>query len=471
MKLVSGWRLVWLCAMLWGLRLAVVGADLPPVYAFPVPEREAGQRSALAMRCEPLEKVRVAFVGVGARGLDAVRRFRYLSGAETVAVADVAPENLAEAKKILAGVPGVDFYDGAEDWKIICRRDDVDLVYICTPWDLHAPLAVYAMEHGKHVAVEVPAALTIEECWQLVDTSERTRRHCMMLENCNYDFFELTVLNMAQQGVLGEIVHVEGAYIHDLRDYQYHGYWNHWRYELSKQRNGCLYPTHGIGPVAHVLNIHRGDRMERLVSISTGQFGMSAYAAREFPADSRFNQEIPKLGDMNTTLIHTANGKTMLIQHDVTSPRPYDRRFLVSGTGGFAQKYPVEGVALEPNAHAFLAGEAREELFRRYEHPFSREIGEEARRVGGHGGMDFIMDYRLIYCLNHGLPLDQDVYDAAEWSSLVELSQKSIELGNAPVEVPDFTRGDWKRLDGVHYYSAGEPDCLSETNQTTGGNN
>ena len=174
---------------------------------------------------------------------------------------------------------------------------------------------------------------------------------------------------------------------------------------------------------------------------------------------------------MNTTLIHTANGKTMLIQHDVTSPRPYDRRFLVSGTGGFAQKYPVEGVALEPNAHAFLAGEAREELFRRYEHPFSREIGEEARRVGGHGGMDFIMDYRLIYCLNHGLPLDQDVYDAAEWSSLVELSQKSIELGNAPVEVPDFTRGDWKRLDGVHYYSAGEPDCLSETNQTTGGNN
>ncbi|MBE0639008.1 MAG: Gfo/Idh/MocA family oxidoreductase [Bacteroidales bacterium] len=429
-----------------------------PKAMFAVPERAPGQTDVIELRCEPLDTVRVAIIGLGMRGSDAVRRLSFIEGTTITVLCDVVPENVEYAQQLLTekGKPAAAGYTGEEDWKLICEREDVDLVYVCTHWDLHTPIAVYAMEHGKHVAVEVPAALTIDECWQLVNTAEKTRRHCMMLENCNYDFFEMATLNMAQQGLFGEIVHVEGAYIHDLRWLNFDdstGYWNMWRLKHNEKYDGNLYPTHGLGPVAHILNIHRGDKMDFLVSVSTNQFGMTAYAREQFGDTSDYAKREYKKGDMNTMIIKTNKGKTMMIQHDVTSPRPYSRIHMVSGTKGFAQKWPRRGIALEPNGHAFLPEEEMNALLAKYEHPIVTEVGQKAKEVGGHGGMDFIMDYRLIYCLRNGLPLDQDVYDAAEWSAVIELSRTSVSNNGMPVQVPDFTRGAWEKVKTVTYFT------------------
>lgn len=441
------------------------------------PPRPAGQEDMLGYAAEAIPVVRVGFIGVGMRGIGAVKRFTHLEGVEIKALCDMEQYNLDRSQKVLsdAGLPAAAEHIGDENtWKQLCERDDIDLVYICTDWLSHTPMAVYAMEQGKHVAVEVPAATTVEECWQLVDTSEKTRKHCMMLENCCYDFFELATLNMAQQGVFGEVVHVEGAYIHDLRSLNFadrlsadssyqpgmgesqklpglSGYWDHWRLKFNEEHTGNAYPTHGLGPVCQILDIHRGDRMEWLVSVSSDQFGMTEYAEDQLGKDSREAKTKYRMGDMNTTLIRTAKGKTMMIQHDVTSSRPYSRIHLVSGTKGFAQKWPARQIALEPDAHGALPKAVMDSLIAAYEFPFVTEIKEKARKVGGHGGMDFIMDYRLIYCLQHGLALDQDVYDAAEWSCLVELTEKSVLSGGQPVEIPDFTRGGWRKIDGYRH--------------------
>lgn len=425
---------------------------------FETPPRPEGQQDVIELRCEPLDTVRMAVIGLGMRGAQAIERYTHIDGAKIVALCDVVPDKVKQAQQVLleAGKPKAATYTGEEDWKRICEREDVDLVYVCTHWDLHTPIAVYAMEQGKHVAVEVPAALTIDECWKLVNTAERTQRHCMQLENCNYDFFEMATLNMAQQGLFGEIVHCEGAYIHDLRFLNFreeNGYWNMWRLKHLEKEDGNTYPTHGLGPISHIMNIHRGDKMEYLVSMSTAQFGMTNYARDKFGEDSDYAKREYKKGDMNTTLIKTHKGKTILIQHDVTSPRPYSRIHLVSGTKGFARKWPEKGIALEPNAHHFVPEEKLDSLLKIYEHPIVKEVGKKAKEVGGHGGMDFIMDYRLIYCLRNGLPLDQDVYDAAGWSSVIQLSRTSVKNHSMPVKVPDFTRGAWKKVDKVTYYS------------------
>ena len=424
---------------------------------FPEPPRPEGQTDVIELACEPIKTVRIGFIGLGMRGSQAIYRYTFIEGIEIKALCDVAPENVEKAQKTLAdkGWPKADEYTGKEDWKKICERDDIDLIYVCTHWDLHTPIAVFAMEHGKHVVTEVPAALTIDECWQLVNTAERTQKHCMQLENCNYDFFEIATKNMADQGLFGEIVHCEGAYIHDLRWLNFDdstGYWNMWRLKHLEKEDGNTYPTHGFGPIAHIMNIHRGDKLNYLTSMSTNQFGMTEYAKEKFGLDSEYAKQPYKKGDMNTTLIRTEKGKTILLQHDVTSPRPYSRLHTISGTKGFAQKYPVKGIALESNAHHFLPKEKMDSLLDEYTFPFVKEIEDKAREVGGHGGMDFIMDYRLIYCLHKGLPLDQDVYDAAEWSSVIELSRKSVENQSMPVKVPDFTRGAWKKCEQVKYY-------------------
>jgi predicted dehydrogenase len=423
---------------------------------FPEPPRPEGQTDVLELRCDPIDTVRIAFIGVGSRGTGAVRRYTFLDGVKIMALCSLEPEPLEKAQAILKekGLPPADVYNGPEDWKTICERDDIDLVYITTHWDLHTPIAVYAMEHGKHAVTEVPAAISIDECWQLVNTAEKTRRHFMQLENCNYDFFEMATLNMARQGLFGEIVHAEGAYIHDLRRSKFgeNAYWEMWRLRHNQTRNANLYPTHGFGPICHIMNIHRGDKMEYLVSMSSDQFGMTAYAKEKFGEDSDYAKRDYKRGDINTTLVKTQKGKTIMIQHDVTSPRPYSRIHLISGTKGFVRKWPVRGIAIEPDTHKFLSDEEMEKLLAEYEHPITKEVGEMAKKVGGHGGMDFIMDYRLIYCLRKGLPLDQDVYDAAEWSAITELSEKSLENESMPVRVPDFTRGSWKKLKTVTYH-------------------
>ena len=426
------------------------------------PERPADQVCMIGFAADPIDTVRVGFIGLGMRGPSAVDRFMYIEGVKVTALCDLYPERVAASQKILTsrGLAPAAEYSGEEGWKELCSSNDVDLVYIVTPWLTHTPMAVYAMEHDKHVAIEVPAAVNVDECWQLVNTAEKTRRHCMMLENCVYDFFELTTLNMAQQGLFGEVIHAEGAYIHNLDPF-WTSYQGNWRYDFNKSHRGDVYPTHGLGPACWVLDIHRGDRMKTLVSMDTDVFN-GKKLARKMEEEDYAN------GDHTTTLIRTEKGKTIEIQHNVVTPRPYNRMYQVEGTEGFANKYPNEGYAIRTenrdiegskafddlsgsarDGEAYLSNEVRDALMEQYKHPIVREIEEKARQVGGHGGMDFIMDYRLIYCLRNGLPLDQDVYDAAEWSCLGELTRVSIENGNMPVTMPDFTRGDWNKTIGL----------------------
>jgi predicted dehydrogenase len=311
------------------------------------------------------------------------------------------------------------------------------------------------MEHGKHVAIEVPAALSLDEIWQLINTSERTRKHCMQLENCVYGFFEMTTLNMAQQGVFGEILHAEGAYIHNLEDIwpQYRG---NWRLAFNKENRGDVYPTHGFGPICQVLDIHRGDRLKTLVSMDT----KAVTGPKMWEKVTGEKCEDFKNGDHTLTMISTENGKTMLIEHNTMTPRAYDRMYQITGTDGFANKYSVEQYVIRPeneqekaiySAHEPVSAEVKAELEKKYRHPIHIEIEEKAKKVGGHGGMDFVMDYRLIYCLRHGLPLDMDVYDLAEWCSVIELSRISLENGSMPVEIPDFTRGSWNKIKGYRH--------------------
>ncbi len=414
---------------------------------FDEPQRIEGQKSVLQFTVDPIENVRIGFIGLGMRGYDAVDRITYIDGVTVVALCDIEPDRVeAVQTNILEGrgLPRAEAYTGREAWKELCERDDIDLVYICTK--------------GKHVAVEVPAATSIEECWQLVDVAEQTQRHCMMLENCCYDFFELTALNMAQQGMFGELIHGEGAYIHNLEPY-WHEYYENWRLDFNQSHSGDVYPTHGLGPLCQAFNIHRGDRMKTLVSMST-----PSYKGKKVAQEMMGTEEFAN-GDMTTTMIQTEKGKTLLIEHDVYTYRPYNRLYQLTGTEGFANKYPSEGfTVLEDklpagflaegqhlNPHGFVPAEVRDKILKDYLHPIAVEIEEKAKEVGGHGGMDFVMDYRLIYCLHNGLPLDQDVYDAAEWSCLGELTAASIANGGMPVQMPDFTRGDWDKVQGYKH--------------------
>ena len=425
-----------------------------------VPSRPAGQQDMIQFAAEPIPDVGIGVVGLGMRGGDAVERLSFVPGCHVAAVCDVESDRAQASIKYLEGKGlKANAYSGEElSYRALCEDPSVDLVYICTDWMHHVPVALYAMEHGKHVAIEVPSAETLQACWDLVDTSERTRRHCMILENCCYDFFELTALSMAQAGVFGEIIHAEGAYLHNLDPY-WKRYWNNWRLEFNKQHRGDLYPTHGFGPVCQALNIHRGDRLQTLVAMDTDPFnGPKHESARTGEPCKDFAG-----GDVTTTMIRTAKGKTILLEHDVMTPRPYSRMYQLVGTDGYAGKYPVQQICLrEEGAESVdyqnlgrekvYTGEALKELMARYPNPvLTPELEATAKEVGGHGGMDFIMDYRLIYCLNKGLPLDMDVYDLAEWCCVTELSRISLEHGCAPVEVPDFTRGAWDRVKGFSY--------------------
>lgn len=395
-----------------------------------------------------IDKVRIGFIGLGMRGPGAVDRMSYIEGVEIKALCDKYADRATKAQNILAkkGLPKAKEYSGEDGWKAMIQNEDLDLVYICTPWHLHTPMAVYAMQNGKHAASEVPVATTMDECWQLVETSEKTRKHCMMLENCYYDFFEMLTMNMARNGMFGELVHAEGAYIHDLRDLNFNknGYADMWRLKQNMSRNGNLYPTHGLGPIAQCMNVNRGDRMSHLVSMSTGDFMMADMAKEKAAADPFYQPFVGKQyrGNMNTTLIRTEKGKSIMVQHDVTTPRPYSRIHLVSGTKGVASKYPSpERIAF---GHNWLKSEELKDLTAQHTPPIIKHVGEIAKKIGGHGGMDFIMDWRLIDCLRNGLPLDQDVYDGALWSSVFPLSERSVAKKSRTVDVPDFTRGAWQ---------------------------
>ena len=428
-----------------------------------VPERPAGQSDRVGFAADPIDTVRVGVIGLGMRGASAVDRLIKVPGAKVVAICDIEMPRVEKSLQYFdkAGLPRAAAYGGKEDsWKELVERPDLDLIYIVTDWKNHTPMALYAMEQSKHAAIEVPAAMNLDEIWALINTSERTRRHCMMLENCVYDFFEMNTLNMAQQGLFGEVLHVEGSYIHNLEEFWPY-YWNNWRMDYNREHRGDVYPTHGTGPACQLLDMHRGDRMTTLVAMDTKAVNAPAYIERTTgKAPESFAN-----GDHTMTMIRTAEGKTLHIQHDVVNPRPYSRMYQLTGTKGFANKYPMEGYAFEPaqlandevpdhenlSAHGYISDAQRQALTEKYIHPIIKEVGEVAKSVGGHGGMDYIMDYRLIYCLRNGLPLDMDVYDLAEWCSLIPLSALSIENGSAPVEVPDFTRGNWQKIKGYRH--------------------
>ena len=429
----------------------------------PVPTRPAGQQNVLGLTAEPIETVHIGVVGLGMRGSEAVRRLVQIPGAEIVALCDLLPDRVESSQQFISKkgkpVPAGAYSGEQESWRGLCEQADVDLVYICTDWLNHYPIAMYAMECGKHVAIEVPAALDMDQIWGLINQSEKTRKHCMMLENCIYDFFEMTTLEMAQRGLFGEIIHVEGAYCHNLDPF-WDEYWNNWRLDYNQKVRGDVYPTHGIGPVCQVLDIHRGDRMTTLVSMDTKSFNGAKIAANHTGMEVR---EFAN-GDETSTLIRTEKGKTILIEHDVMTPRPYSRMYQVVGTDGYASKYPIGQYCLRVDKPAdqvdarhisdekVYEGEDMRALQEGYRNVIlTPEFEALAKSVGGHGGMDFIMDYRLVYCLHHGLPLDMDVYDLAEWCCVAPLSRVSLEHGSMPVEVPDFTRGAWNQVDGFHY--------------------
>ncbi len=400
-----------------------------------------------------LETVRVGFIGLGQRGPGHLSNMTKLNGVSVMGLCDIREESVLKAQKLIgsSGQNPTLYFGDKDAWKKLCDRKDVDLIYIATPWNMHVPMAVYAMEQGKHVAIEVPAARTIDECWQLVNTSEKTRKHCMMLENCCYDFFELMTLNMARQGFFGEIVHTEGAYIHYLLDlnFQKDGYWDMWRLKENIGRNGNLYPTHGLGPICQVMDINRGDKMDYLVSMSSIDSMMGKEAKQRAAKDDFYKPFVDKdyRGNMNTTVIRTFKGKTIMVQHDVTSPNVYSRIHKISGTKGSAIKYPLPKIAA--GHEKWLSEPEFKALEEKYQPAIVKKVGELAKQVGGHGGMDFLMDWRLIDCLRNGLPLDEDVYDAALWSAIAPLSEKSVKNRSSSVDVPDFTGGNWKQNNPV----------------------
>lgn len=395
-----------------------------------------------------IDTVRIGIIGIGARGTDTVALLPHIDGIDINAVCDLIPQKADSAKKQLEAhgfQPAA--YSGTEDsWKQLCDRSDIDLVYIITPWALHVPMAVYAMEHDKHVAVEVPAATTIEECWQLVETSESTQKHCMMLENCCYDFFELLTLNMARQGFFGDIIHGEGAYIHNRFQRFFEKEETIWRLQENIKRNGNLYPTHGLGPLCQIMNINRGDKMEYLVSTSSNDFMLGKMADKLAETDSFWKPYSHKnySGNMNTSIIKTNKGRTIMIQHDVTSPRVYSRIHLVSGTKATARKYPLPGRISTSDQEDWMSEQELKSLEEKYNPPIVKKIGEMAKQVGGHGGMDLILNWRLIDCIHNGLPLDMDVYDAVAYSCIGPLSEWSVANRSNSIDVPDFTCGKWE---------------------------
>lgn len=416
---------------------------------------------------KPMDVVRIGIVGLGHRGLAAASRIAVIPGAEIVALCDVVPERVAEAQKWRTdnGHRKAHEYTGFDGFPRMCDADDIDVIYNVTCWEVHNYINCMAMEHGKHVMTEIPGALTIEECWQQVETSERTKRHCYTLENVCYGEYEMLALNMVRLGLFGEVVHGEGGYIHDARaaflppddpnrkvvfdNKMGKGvgpdpWTNHWA-----QRHGALYTMHGLGPIARCMNVNRGDRMEYLVSLESKPAALEAFAKAKFPKGTWQHDYKMVRGDVSSSLVRTALGKSIFLQHNTVSPRPYSRLNLLVGVRGEFRSYPELKFAFEEKlgdegANKYFDAKKTEELREKYKHPLWKLAGDVAKRVGGHGGKDFVMDLRWIYCLRNGLPMDMDVYDMAAWSSIYECTEMSVNGRSAPVDIPDFTRGAWK---------------------------
>ena len=402
--------------------------------------------------------IRVGLAGLGVRGGMAMDRLPIIPGVEVAAFCETRPHLVAKRQAVLEklGLPRAKEFVGPEAWRDMCAWDGIDVVYNCTPWHLHVPVALEAMERGKDALVEVPAAFTLDECWSLVETAERTGRRCMQLENCCYGELELLALSLARGGLLGDVIHGEGGYLHDLRSYNYNSpkddlewhYRDYWRLKWNAGHKGNQYCTHGLGPICQAMGVNRGDRLSRVVSMETAARGFAGYAAAKIAPDD-WRAKLPiAMGDVNTTLVQTERGRTIMLQHDIATPRPYSRLNTYVGTRGIMTDYPYR-VAWEEEtgkgAHRYFDDERAAKVRDEMMHPLWRYAGKLAVEVGGHDGMDLIMDLRWVYCMQNSLPLDFDVYDLAAWCCLGELTERSVRSGSAPQEIPDFTRGAWER--------------------------
>ena len=407
----------------------------------------------LGYAAPPLKKVRVGVVGLGSRGLRAPNRLSLIPGVEVTAICDLRPERVDMVKKWFAEnkKPLPKAFTGDEScWKRMCEWDGIDVVYNVLPWKLHACVGVYAMKQGKHAFIEVPSAMYLDECWELVETSEATRRHCMQLENACYGEIALLEQRLCRQGALGEIVHAEGSYLHDLRSYFFRENQNYeyWRLAWNRDHKGDQYPTHGLGPMAKCLDINHGDAFETLVALGSSQFGVEEWARENLPDANPLKRWKIAMGDMNVTVIRTARGRVITEKHNVTNPRPKSETFFIQGTKGAVGSFPFR-IFLESDSPKYSVKEWPDEKYteeqrQKWMHPLWKDASAIAKKVGGHGGIDFLMDLRWAYCLQNGLPLDMDVYDLAAWCSVCELSERSVRGGGMPQKVPDFTRGGWR---------------------------
>jgi predicted dehydrogenase len=424
-----------------GIGAAVLGAKLISCEEKP---RELMTKPGVP-NVEPIETVRIGFVGVGNQGSSHVRNFINIDGVEIKAICDIIPEKVERMQSWVteAGFKKPNGYSqGEQDFIRMCENEELDIVFTATPWKWHVPICVSAMKNDKHAATEVPAAVTIDECWELVEIAEKLKKHCVMMENCNYDRRELLFLNLVRKGLFGELIHSKCGYLHDLRNYKVGDlYEGQWRIQHSIDRDGNLYPTHGLGPVAQCMNINRGNQFDYLVSMSSQSRGLNLYAEKKLGADHPFAKQKYALGDVNVSLIKNHDGSTITVYHDTNLPRPYSRMNTIQGTNGIAEGYPdrihIEG---RSPAHEW---EELEAYYEEFDHPMWKNLAEKASGAG-HGGMDYIEDYRLIRSLQTGTPMDMDVYDAAALSCIAEVSEKSVANSSAPEKIPDFTRGLWK---------------------------
>ena len=425
-----------------GIAESITAATHPDL-APPAPPRRKSMR---AVPFAHHEEVRVGIVGTGLRGRSVLSELLGVDHVKVVALCDVVAEKAGRAAKMATdkGQSAPTLYtNGPRAFEQLVARDDIDIVYTATPWELHTPVMLAALAHGKHCASECPIGLTLKDLWALVDASEKAQKHCLQLENCNYGYNEMLVNRMVHEGVFGEVLHAEAAYLHDLRAILFENKDEGlWRRSWHTRSNSNLYPTHGLGPVSWYLDVHAGDRFDYLVSVSTPERGLSLYREATVPdkSDPKWREKYIT-GDLNTSILKTVNGKTVMLQHDVSNPRPYTRHNRVMGTKGTFEDYPpriyIEGT---PGGERFGP---IDQYKTKFEHPLWTKLGDKARGAG-HGGMDFIMAYRLIECMREGLAPDFDVYDAAAWSAPLPLTEMSVAKGSAPMKFPDFTRGDWK---------------------------
>jgi len=407
-------------------------------------------------------KVRLALIGLGLRGRSHLRLALNRDDVTVISICDIDPEAITKSETIIreAGIMEVPAYsNGEEDFKNMLRRDDIDGVVIATPWRWHTPMAVAAMKSGKYAGIEVSAANTLQQCWDLVNTSDDTGVPCMIMENVCYRRDVMAILNMVRQNMFGELVHLECGYQHDLREVKFNngkqpygggvefgekGYSEaRWRTQHSINRNGDLYPTHGIGPVAKYLKIDHGNRFVSLTSTATKSRGLHNYIVEKGGEDHPNAKVRFKLGDVITTVIKTANDESIIVSHDTNLPRPYSLGFRVQGTKGIwmdvNKSLYLEGISEKPHRWEDAAP-----YIEKYDHPLWKK--HQAKAVGaGHGGMDFFVMNAFIEAIKRKAPTPLDAYDAASWSAISPLSEQSIAMGSMPVKFPDFTRGKWMR--------------------------